>query len=131
MHRFVKNKLRTVTYAIPAFFSKPMRYLSVLVFSVLAFYPTIDRVIESTQDLNWQSEHSVIVMIADLLFDSPDSQGEGSDNSDNDSIADDFVSMRVTWEIAGASGNNQKAFTRSKAFPDSIALLTFTPPPKA
>ncbi len=129
MHRFVKNKLMTVTYAIPAFFSRPMRYLSALVFSILAFYPTVDRGIESTQDLNWQSGHSIVVMIADLLFDAPDSQG--SDNNDNDSIPDDFVSMRVTWEIAGAFTDNQKAFTRSKAFPESIALLKFTPPPKA
>jgi len=119
----------TVTYAIPAFFSRPMRYLSALVFSILAFYPTVDRGIESTQDLNWQSGHSIVVMIADLLFDAPDSQG--SDNNDNDSIPDDFVSMRVTWEIAGAFTDNQKAFTRSKAFPESIALLKFTPPPKA
>jgi len=130
MHRVVKNKLMTVTCAVPAFFSRPMRYLSVLVFSVFAFYPTIDRCIESTRDLHWQSGHSLIVMMADLLFDTPDSSGDTSDNTDNDSVADDFVSMRVTWEIASTFMYSHKAFTGSNAFPDSIALLKFTPPPK-
>lgn len=112
-----------------SFISKPMLYFTILVVTCIASYPTVDRCIASTQDLYWGTDNSLVAMLIDSMFE--DSETDSSGSNDDNLASVDFLSARMNWVLINAFSVQSKKVPSENAFPDSIPLKKFTPPPKA
>jgi len=115
-----------------SFLDKALLYFSIVVLVIISFFPILQRCIPSTNDLYFQADNALFMLMIDNLLNVQDSESDASGDNDDDPSSDDFLSAHFNnWTLDKSFSRQQKKIPVDNPFPDSFPLKKFTPPPKS